>query len=199
MPLQVYIVSDLMKPVRASLTITVHRLNAGSCAPDVILQDPFQLNTEVSVPALNAALVWDAHESYLLVNECTPTTCYVSVKAVADPPEGLQPGQAGYGGKAFASETQLFFAEFKELPLAMPSISLGPFTQVRGWLSCPSWLFSAVKACICQELVFQGVTTDRSHVTMPGWHCVIWLYITQCHISHLVAWLQLRTHHFWPI
>jgi hypothetical protein len=130
-------VSDLLQPVRARLSVRVHRINAGSCAPDVFLPDPFQLNTEVSVPALNAALVWDAPESDLLVNDCTPTTCYISVKAVAEPPEGLKPGQAGYGVTALASETQVFFAEFKELPLAMPSISIGPFTQV--WTVNPPW------------------------------------------------------------
>jgi hypothetical protein len=143
----------MMKPTTAKLTLTLHPTtldkpcqqlqalnpNHGSSPNSKLGITLKTLKDMVDVPALNAALVFTVNKSELFGGTlCKDTSCYVSVVAVAEPPAGLRPGQAGYGGgggdekgQQLVSDVQLFFSDFKNLKLDKPEIKLGGFQQVR--------------------------------------------------------------------
>ncbi|GBF90838.1 beta-mannosidase [Raphidocelis subcapitata] len=134
---QVFLVSDDTAPTTAAIDLTVHRLAepACGCARDAPAADAAACAaagtepvwskrvTDVTVPALNSALVVNASVSELLaaMPKCTPTTCFLRATATT---------KATKNKPASTSSAELFFKDFKELKLERPNLQLSNFTQV---------------------------------------------------------------------
>lgn len=125
-----YVVSDLMQPTKAQLVVSIHSLYNSTCSANTSAA-LWTHSVNVTVPALNAALVWAMPVASLLAKApgCSVLTCYVAVEAKAAAPADAQPGQAGYK-EDLSSHATLFLAQYKQLALVAPEVSLGDFEQV---------------------------------------------------------------------
>lgn len=131
--LEIFAVSDMPQDTTANVTISMLYLTGSDCKVTEKNSGPvaWAATSSVPIPANNAALVlkMSAADMLKLAPDCTPSTCYVRVDAVADAVGPAAKNARATGGK-LRSSSDSFLVEFKNLELQKPKISISGFKQV---------------------------------------------------------------------
>lgn len=122
---QAFVVSDDIAPTTATLDLSIFRLENlnGSSCPEASAPTPvWTARIAVPVPALNAALVFNASVSELMraAPGCTTSSCFLRASAVSSPTK-FKPAQS--------SGADLFLLQFKDLQVARPGVAISDFRQ----------------------------------------------------------------------